>query len=98
MKPDGIIIVNIDKNPDVVKKEIKGDYKIATVDATGIAIRHKLGTKAAPIVNTAILGAFAKVTGLVNIQSIVESIKMKAPIKREENAEAAVEAFEKAII
>jgi 2-oxoacid:acceptor oxidoreductase gamma subunit (pyruvate/2-ketoisovalerate family) len=94
MKPEGIIIVNIDKDPEIVRKEVKGDYKIATVDATGIAIRHKLGTKAAPIVNTAILGAFSKVTGLVNIDSIVDSIKMKAPLKKDENARAAVEAFE----
>ena len=95
MKPEGIILVNIDKKPETIKKEIKGDFKIATVDATGIAISHKLGTKAAPIVNTAILGAFAKVTGLVKIESIVDSIKMKAPLKKDENAEAAVEAYEK---
>ena len=75
-------------------KEIQGDFKIATVDATGIAIRHTLGTKAAPIVNTAILGAFAKVTGLVKIESIVDSIKTKAPLKKDENAEAAVEAYD----
>jgi 2-oxoacid:acceptor oxidoreductase gamma subunit (pyruvate/2-ketoisovalerate family) len=94
MKSEGIILVNIDKKPETIKKEIQGDFKIATVDATGIAIRHTLGTKAAPIVNTAILGAFAKVTGLVKIESIVDSIKMKAPLKKDENAKAAVEAFE----
>jgi 2-oxoacid:acceptor oxidoreductase gamma subunit (pyruvate/2-ketoisovalerate family) len=94
MKQEGIILVNIDKEPEIVNKEIGDEYKIATVDATGIAIRHKLGTKAAPIVNTAILGAFAKVTGLVKIDSIVDSIKLKAPLKKTENAEAAVEAFE----
>jgi 2-oxoacid:acceptor oxidoreductase gamma subunit (pyruvate/2-ketoisovalerate family) len=94
LKSEGIILVNIDKKPETIKKEIKGDFKIATVDATGIAIRHTLGTKAAPIVNTAILGAFAKVTGLVKIESIVDSIKMKAPLKKDENAKAAVEAFE----
>ncbi len=94
MKSEGIILINIDKKPETIKKEIQGDYKIATVDATGIAIRHTLGTKAAPIVNTAILGAFAKVTGLVKIESIVDSIKMKAPLKKDENAKAAVEAFE----
>jgi 2-oxoacid:acceptor oxidoreductase gamma subunit (pyruvate/2-ketoisovalerate family) len=94
LKPEGIIIVNIDKKPEAIIKEIKGEYKIATVDATGIALRHKLGTKAAPIVNTAILGAFSKVTGLVKIESIVDSIKMKAPLKKDENAKAAVEAFE----
>ena len=48
--------------------------KIATVDATAIAVKHGLGSREAPIVNTAILGAFAKTTGIVKIESLVESI------------------------
>jgi 2-oxoacid:acceptor oxidoreductase gamma subunit (pyruvate/2-ketoisovalerate family) len=97
IKPDGIILVNIDKTPEEIRKEIKGTVKLATVDATEIAINHKLGTKAAPIVNTAILGAFARVTGIVKIESIVDSIKRKAPVKQDENAEAAQDAYEKVI-
>ena len=33
---------------------------VATVDATGIAFKYRLGPKTAPIVNTAILGALAR--------------------------------------
>lgn len=97
IKPGGLILVNIDKTPGEIRKEIKGDVKLATVDATDIAIRHKLGTKAAPIVNTAILGAFSRITGLVKIESIVDSIKMKAPVKKDENAQAAQEAYDNVI-
>ncbi len=97
IKPGGLILVNIDKRPGEIRKEIKSQVKLATVDATGIALRHTLGTKAAPIVNTAILGAFARITGLVKIESIVDSIKMKAPIKKDENAQAAKEAYDNVI-
>ncbi|UCF09171.1 MAG: pyruvate ferredoxin oxidoreductase subunit gamma, partial [Thermoplasmata archaeon] len=91
LKPEGIVLINTDKKPDDLK-DVKG--KVATVDATKIAVKHGLGSKEAPIVNTAILGAFARATGTVKIESIVESILESAPAKRKENAEAAKEAYE----
>ena len=47
-----------------------------------------------PIVNTSILGAFAKFTGVVGIDAIIEAIREGVPIKRDENAAAALEAYE----
>lgn len=91
LKPDGTVLINTDKKPEEIK-DVSG--KIATVDATKIAVKHGLGSKEAPIVNTAILGAFAGATGVVKIESIVESILESAPAKRKENAEAAKEAYE----
>jgi pyruvate ferredoxin oxidoreductase gamma subunit/2-oxoisovalerate ferredoxin oxidoreductase gamma subunit len=64
------------------------------VDATSIAIRNGLGSRTNPIVNTAILGAFSKVTGLVGIDSIALSIREEVPGKKNENAKAAREAFQ----
>jgi len=49
LKEGGIIVINTSKNPEDFKL---GDFKIATVDATKIALEHKLGSMAAPIVNT----------------------------------------------
>ena len=40
------------------------------VDASAVALEHGLGSASNPIVNTAILGAFAKATGLVRIESV----------------------------
>jgi Pyruvate/2-oxoacid:ferredoxin oxidoreductase gamma subunit len=77
-------------------KGVKG--KIATVDATTIAVKHGLGSKESPIVNTAILGAFAKATGIVKIDSLVESIMDSAPAKKNENAEAAKEAYDSVVV
>ena len=95
LKSDGIVLINADKRPEDIKG-IKG--RIATVDATAIAVKHGLGSKEAPIVNTAILGAFAKATGIVKLESIVESIMESAPAKKKENAEAAKDAYEAVIL
>jgi 2-oxoacid:acceptor oxidoreductase gamma subunit (pyruvate/2-ketoisovalerate family) len=94
LKDGGYIIVNTTKKPSELKFPAK--YKVRTIDATGIALKHGLGSQAAPIVNTAILGAFSKITGLVGIEALVEAIKEKAPIKKEENMQAAREAYEEA--
>lgn len=85
----GYFILNTTKAPD----EIDVPARIATVDATGIAIDHSLGSRANPIVNTAILGAFAKATGAVSLDSIVEATRTGSPRNGEENAAAVMDAF-----
>ena len=95
LKPGGVVIINSPKPPETFKRFVNG--RIATVDATGIAIKNKLGTRTAPIVNTAILGGFAKVSGLVAIKTIVSSIKDLSPLKKEENAAAAQQAFDSTV-
>jgi 2-oxoacid:acceptor oxidoreductase gamma subunit (pyruvate/2-ketoisovalerate family) len=70
LKKEGIVIVNTDKNPDQLKSELKVK-KVATVNATKIAI-ETLGTS---ITNTPILGALAKATGIVSLNTIIEVTK-----------------------
>jgi len=97
IKENGWVLVNTIKKPEEIRKTL--DFpNIATVDATTIAIKHRLGSQAAPIVNTAILGAFAKVSGLVKIETVMNAIRESAPAKREENAQAAKEAYESVIV
>lgn len=74
------------------------DYKLAFVDASAIAVRNNLGNATSPIVNTAILGAFAKISGICSIDAVCTAIKKGVPIKSEENAKAAREAFESVVI
>jgi 2-oxoacid:acceptor oxidoreductase gamma subunit (pyruvate/2-ketoisovalerate family) len=93
LREEGWIIINSEKSPDEI--DIKGNFKIATVDATGIAIKYGIGSKAAPIVNTAIIGAFVKAIQCVGIGSVLQSIREESPAKPEENAKAAKEAYEK---
>ncbi|NIO05351.1 MAG: pyruvate ferredoxin oxidoreductase [Proteobacteria bacterium] len=96
LKPKGWIILNSDHSPE----EFTGfaSFRVATVDATKIAVENHLGSRTHPIVNTAILGAFSKVTGLVSIEAVAQSIREAVPAKTEENARAAVEAYDKTVL
>ena len=95
LKENGMILLNTQRKPEEFKDLTKGvkGAKIFTVDAISIALKHKLGSEAAPIVNTAILGALAKITGLASIEKIMSSIKEKIPVYKENNALAAKDAF-----
>ena len=94
LKEGGYIIVNTEKKPEELNFPNK--YKVATVNATGIAVKHKLGTLAAPIVNTAIVGAVVKILKLAKIESVLKAVREGVPTKPEDNAAAAKEAYEKA--
>lgn len=69
--------------------------KLFEVDAAAIAEALNLKTTSFPIVNTAMVGAFAGASGLVNIDSLVDAIMDKVPVKQEENAAAARWAYKK---
>ena len=92
LKENGMVIVNAVRD-DLNMSDYEGFF-VASVDATSIAVRRRLGTNTNPIVNTAILGAFARATGLVNIESVVQSISAGVPQKPEANAAAAREAYD----
>jgi len=93
LKKGAKILINSSKNPEDFK-ELINNFQVFTIDATKIALKHQLGSKAAPIVNTAILGAVPYIFDFVNINSLIDSIKDEVPVKPEENANAAKEAFE----
>lgn len=92
LKKGGVVLVNSPDPPESL--DVPEEYKIATVDASSIAVKHKLGTPTQPIVNTAILGAFVRATNIVSLENLLLAIESKAPVKKEENKEAAKEAFE----
>ena len=94
LKEEGWIIINSDKKPEELNFPKK--YKVAVINATEIAVRHKLGTLAAPIVNTAIVGAVVKILRLAKIESVLEAVREGVPTKPEDNVAAAKEAYEKA--
>jgi 2-oxoacid:acceptor oxidoreductase gamma subunit (pyruvate/2-ketoisovalerate family)/2-oxoacid:acceptor oxidoreductase delta subunit (pyruvate/2-ketoisovalerate family) len=73
MKPGGLLILNSALPPEEVK--IGGDIRIATVDATTIALE----TLRRPITNTAILGAFSKAVGWPKLESIEKAIMKQFP-------------------
>ena len=91
LKKGGWIVINTQVPPE--EFAYSADFRIATVDANAIAWRHGLGTRATPIVNTAILGALARATGLVGIDSVTAAIIESVPMKPEPNKQAAIDAF-----
>ena len=91
LKKGGCILVNSKSHAITAKFK---DFKVATVDAGHIAVKNKLGNITSPIVNTAILGAFARITGICSIDSVCAAIKKGVPVKPDENAKAAREAYD----
>ena len=92
LKDGAWIIINTEQAPEEIHLPTK--FHIATVDAASIAVKHGLGSPQAPIVNTAILGAFSKVVEAVSLKAVLEAIREESPVKKEENAAAAKEAYE----
>ena len=91
LKEGGWILINSKQAPATF--DLPATYRVATVDAQSIAIKYKLGPKSAPIVNTAILGAFAKATGIVGLEALAEAVRESVPLKPEENVAATREAY-----
>lgn len=91
LKREGLLLVNTERMPDRIEKAFAG--RIAAVDATTIALSQGLGTRATPIVNTAILGALARASGAVSINSVVKAVVNHVPAKQEANAVAAILAY-----
>jgi len=86
-----VILVNSTHSPQEFNAPANGS--LVSVDAAGIATRHKLGSMTNPIVNTVILGAFTKLTHVVTLGSLEEAIREKVPGHAEANVEAAREAY-----
>jgi 2-oxoacid:acceptor oxidoreductase gamma subunit (pyruvate/2-ketoisovalerate family)/2-oxoacid:acceptor oxidoreductase delta subunit (pyruvate/2-ketoisovalerate family) len=63
LAPGGILLVNTGEPLESFDARFDG-FRLATVDATGIARRHGIGTRTVVIVNTTIAGAFARLAGI----------------------------------
>ena len=99
LKTGGTILINTERPPDAYP-DLARRFRVATVDASGIAKRFGLGSKTQPIVNTAILGALAVATELVALDSVCEAIREEVPHKPDANmnaARAAAEAVQRAV-
>jgi 2-oxoisovalerate ferredoxin oxidoreductase gamma subunit len=96
LKVGGWVVVNTAEAPAALG--VPDDYRVATVDAAEIAVRHGLGSRAQPVVNTAILGAFVRATEVVPLDALLEAIDREVPIKAAENRAAATEAFESVLL
>ncbi len=95
LKPEGKVLINYPQGKKL--ENLPTRFKYFVIDATAIAASHGLGSRTAPIVNTAIMGGFVKICDFVTLDAVLESIREIAPVKEEENVAAAKEAFEKTV-
>jgi 2-oxoacid:acceptor oxidoreductase gamma subunit (pyruvate/2-ketoisovalerate family) len=91
LEPGGTILINSDRGPEAYAA-LARQFRVSLVDASAVARKYGLGSKTQPIVNTAILGAFAVDSGLVGLEAICEAIAEAIPGKADLNIEAAREA------
>ncbi len=95
LKKGGTVVINGKKPPAEYQVLLGGDFRVFVVNAAAIAVEHGLGSPSNPIVNTAILGAFSKAAGLVDIASVEKAIEEYVPTKKENNKKAARAAYER---
>jgi pyruvate ferredoxin oxidoreductase gamma subunit/2-oxoisovalerate ferredoxin oxidoreductase gamma subunit len=72
-------------------------YDVSYVDANAIALQCALGSTAQPLVNTAMLGAFAKTAGDLKLDHLLAAVESKVPQKTENNLEAVRKAYDSVV-
>ena len=93
LKEGGYVIVNTRKTIDEIKKEFNITFPVATVNATKIARENKI-----PTVNTTVLGAVIKITGVVDKKSVVEPLRNRFGKLADVNIKAMETAYEQVAI
>lgn len=92
LKEGGTILLNSADPPESFG--LHDRFRVGTVDANHIAFKYHLGPRNAPIVNTSILGAFARLTGIVGLEALCAAVYEAVPIRPDENVAAVREAYE----
>ena len=94
LKQNGAVVVNTGEEPSRMKEKLKiANGTVWTIPATEIAIKI-LGR---PITNTAMLGAVARATNIVSMESIEKAVKERFSAQlAEKNIEVIKEAFKEA--
>ncbi|MDI6726378.1 MAG: 2-oxoacid:acceptor oxidoreductase family protein [Smithellaceae bacterium] len=76
LKENGLLIINThQQKPEQLG--LNGSYNLAIVDAVSIALRHELIREGAPVVNTPLLGSFARAAGLVSLECLEKGLAWK---------------------
>ncbi len=92
LKSGGTILVNTEHGrAELIRRW--PDFKAVGIPARRIALKHKLGTAASPVLNTAIIGALCALLDLAGMDDIEETIRGSVPARPDENVAAAREAY-----
>jgi len=86
--PGGSLLLNLEKDFPLNKFDA---FKVGRIDAVEISTKNGLGA----IVNTAILGAYVRLTNLINLDTLLKVISQTVPTAADQNVMAAKEAYER---
>jgi pyruvate ferredoxin oxidoreductase gamma subunit/2-oxoisovalerate ferredoxin oxidoreductase gamma subunit len=92
LKKGGWVILNAPAPPE--EAGVFSGFRLAWVDATAIAIKNRLGTTTSPIINTAMIGAFARVLQMPPLDMLADTISNEIEIQPQNNIQAARNAYE----
>ncbi len=71
-------------------------FRVITINLNRIALEFGLGTEIMPLINAPVLGALAKVSGLVKPESLIRALPDFIPARLADNEKALSAAYEKA--
>ena len=94
IKANGVVIINTKKQAEQIRQEFDIHWSLATIDAMKIA-REVLGV---PIVNTSMIGALVRATGVVKLDSLIEPLKHRFNRLAERNIKAMKRAYEETLV
>ncbi|OPY09902.1 MAG: NADH-dependent phenylglyoxylate dehydrogenase subunit gamma [Syntrophaceae bacterium PtaB.Bin095] len=96
VRAGGLLIINTTRPADHFK--VPAEIGLATVDAATVSIKQHLIKEGAPVVNTPMLGAFARASGMVSLDNLEKALRGKlsreAVLKNFASVKAAYEATE----
>lgn len=101
LKDGGIILINSNLPAaefNFGEKAAAGKlpFRVVTINLNQIALELNLGNKIMPLINAPVLGALAKVSGLVKPESLIRALPDFIPARLEDNEKALYAAYEKA--
>ena len=89
LKEKGTLILNTQRSFQDIESELGAKWQLATIDATKIA-QELLGV---PIVNTTMIGALLRATGVVKMESLLEPLRHRFSRLAERNISAMEKAY-----
>lgn len=94
LKKGGIVVLNTSKSVEQVRKETGIKARLATVDASKIAME----TMRVPITNTTMLGALVKASGVIPLESLTGPVKHRFGPIAERNINACTRAYDETTV
>ena len=94
LKDNGLLVINSTRSPAELKAEFGYKWPVASVDATRIA-RETIGV---PITNTAMIGAFLRVSPLIPLEAMKEALEERFGSRAAPNFKAMQRAYDELVV